>query len=245
MNGAQPATGPATEPEPATNVTVLVEALDERARQAGSEGAGTVLRGLVGSVAESLADLAVRLDRVEARVAALGEGGTVAQQVEQGLSAFNIRLGRLEEAFVQALDDSASGAEAVVAEVRSAVEAVVPPRETSVETALEMLRFQVSLLQDAVEREPPAVARTAVVEAAVDRLRADVLDAVRQEGEILNQRVAALTFAVDATRAALDRHVEESANTIGRRATEAGRKVASDIGLRGRRASADGDSAGD
>ncbi len=53
------------------NVSALVEALDERARQAGSEGATTAVKGVLASVAESLRGIESRLERLEEQVAEL------------------------------------------------------------------------------------------------------------------------------------------------------------------------------
>lgn len=57
---------------------------------------------------------------------------------------------------------------------------------------------------------------------------------VRAQSELLDQRTAALAAAVDALRVLLQAHVDDTAQSIGRRAGEAGRRLASDLGLRGR-----------
>lgn len=109
-----------------SDVSALVEALDARARQAGNDGAATLVRGVLGSLSESLTVLDERLDRIEASVAA-GDGGRQAiDAVQQNLSALNGRLARLEEAFVQALEESGEGAVAVVDQVRAAVADALP-----------------------------------------------------------------------------------------------------------------------
>lgn len=108
------------------NVAALVDAIDARARQAGTEGATTIVRGMVGSISELLSAIQDRLDHVEELLVSGGSNGggadAVAESVQSGLAAFNARLGRLEEAFVQAVDDSGSGTQAVVDDVRAAVE---------------------------------------------------------------------------------------------------------------------------
>lgn len=50
----------------------------------------------------------------------------------------------------------------------------------------------------------------------------------------------AVLAAVEDLRRLLQAHVEETANSLGRRATDAGRRLASDLGLRGRRPAAGG-----
>src|SRR5688572_14157035 len=95
---------------PNANITALVEAIDARARQAGSDGAATLLRGMIGSVSEVLASIQDRLDRMEDLLAegaggggGGAAGGALAEQVQAGLATFNARLGRLEEAVVDQL----------------------------------------------------------------------------------------------------------------------------------------------
>jgi hypothetical protein len=110
---------------PNANITALVEAIDARARQAGSDGAATLLRGMIGSVSEVLASIQDRLDRVEDlltdREAGGAPAGGLVEQVQSGLATFNARLGRLEEAFVQAVEDSGSGTDAVVDQLRRTI----------------------------------------------------------------------------------------------------------------------------
>ncbi|MEA3077285.1 MAG: hypothetical protein QOF60_2193 [Actinomycetota bacterium] len=114
-----------TDAGPNANITALVEAIDARARQAGSDGAATLLRGMIGSVSEVLASIQDRLDRVEDlltdRDAGAAPAGGLVEQVQSGLATFNARLGRLEEAFVQAVEDSGSGTDAVVDQLRRTI----------------------------------------------------------------------------------------------------------------------------
>lgn len=132
-----------TTDQPPPNVAALVDAIDARARQAGNEGATAVVERMLGSVTELLARIQDRLDHLEETIssgagASAGRGG-VADAIQAGLAAFNARLGRLEEAFVQAVDDSGSGTQAVVDEVREAVarvlEETLPPGRAASSTA--------------------------------------------------------------------------------------------------------------
>jgi hypothetical protein len=134
-----------TDPQPpAPNVAALVDAIDARAKQAGSEGATEVMQRMLGSVSDVLTAISDRLDHVEELLAHEGPVGgspagaganAVVEAVQAGLATFNARLGRLEEAFVQAVDDSGSGTQAVVDEVRSvvtrALEEAVPAGTTA------------------------------------------------------------------------------------------------------------------
>lgn len=124
MTTEQMGGGGATTPP---NVAALVDAIDARARQAGNEGATTVVQRLLGSVTEVLTGIQDRLDHVEDALTSSsgggggGGGGAVVEAVQSGLASFNARLARLEEAFVQAVDESGSGTQAVVDEVRTVV----------------------------------------------------------------------------------------------------------------------------
>lgn len=109
------------------DVSALVEALDARARQAGNEGAATLVRGVIGSLSETLTQIDDRLDRLEGSIA----GGSRNDQqlldaVHTSLVSLNGRLARLEEAFVQALEESGDGAVAVVEQVREAITELLP-----------------------------------------------------------------------------------------------------------------------
>ena len=63
---------------------------------------------------------------------------------------------------------------------------------------------------------------------------AEVVALLRAQSELLDHRTAALAEAVAACRALLQSHVDDSAQSLGRRAGEAGRRLASDLGLRSR-----------
>lgn len=57
---------------------------------------------------------------------------------------------------------------------------------------------------------------------------------VRAQCELVDQRSAALAAAVDALHQLVQAHVDDTAHSLGRRATDAGRRLAGDLGLRGR-----------
>ncbi|MBW3555706.1 MAG: hypothetical protein KY454_02090 [Actinobacteria bacterium] len=262
---------------PPSNVSALVEAIDARARQAGSEGAATLLRGTLGSVSEVLAAIQDRLDHLEDVLAERPDSATAMnEQVQAGLANFNARLARLEEAFVRAVEDSGSSTEAVVGQLRQTVLAALqeaPARESSghdqasvsadlaalgerLERLEERLAEQAVLtrqlfegagasrsddlatLQESIDSLgralTPAPAAVPTGPSPTD-LAEQVKEAVRREAELLTQRVAALAVGVEASRALLEQHVEETENSLGRKATEVTRRLASDLGLRARR----------
>lgn len=78
---------------------------------------------------------------------------------------------------------------------------------------------------------PPAPPEVPSAEAVASKVR----DVMHGEFELLTQRVAALSVSIDATRTLLDQHVEDTAQSLGRRATEVGRKLAADLGFRPRK----------
>jgi prefoldin subunit 5 len=59
-----------------------------------------------------------------------------------------------------------------------------------------------------------------------------ITDAVRAEAELLTQRVAALAVGVEAARALLEQHVADTEHSVGRKATELTKRIASDFGIR-------------
>ena len=115
-----------TDAGPPPNENALVEALEARARQAGSEGAMTLLRGMLGTLSETMANIDERLGRIEARSDDQSGEMALAEAVQSALTNFNTRLGRLEEAFVQAVEESGSGTQQIVDQIREAVLASLP-----------------------------------------------------------------------------------------------------------------------
>lgn len=253
-----------------STVTALVEAIDARARQAGSEGAATLLRGTLSSVSEVLSGIQDRLDRLEHLLADRPEPA-ISEQVQTGITSFNARLGRLEEAFVRAVEDSGSGTD-VAEQLRETVlgalqEASVgdDPRLDALTNRLEGLDRQVAeqaemtrrllerleevttgdlaplrrSIEGLVAAQDQVPVETPVAPSATE-LADQVKEAVRREAELLTQRVAALAAGVEASRALLEQHVEETENSLGRKATEVTRRLATDLGLRSRRGQAGG-----
>lgn len=164
-----------SEQQQPTSVQALVEAIDQRARQAGTEGATTVLRGLLGSVSDTLAS-------IEARLAAIEESGgdrtggpdPGLAGIDERLQSLNARLGRLEEAFVRAVEDSSAGTVSISDRVVEAVSAFMDERAAN---ALEL-----APAPPVAPVDPDAVAAAVAgrVEAALTHQRAEVASAVEQ-----------------------------------------------------------------
>lgn len=165
---------------PATDLTNLVEALDRRARQAGTEGASTVLRGMVGTITEVLGGLEQRLDRIEGGIA--DAHGAGASEVQGSLAGLHDRLGRLEEAFVQAVESSAAGSDALLAEIRAAIEASTPDLPAPIDVGRE--------LESAVRETRSAVAETV---AGIDGRLSQLAEGIAR----LDERVASAETGSD------------------------------------------------
>ena len=157
-------------PPPSPNVTALIDALDARARQAGNEGAATLVSGMLATLAESLAGVDRRLEMIEESTARLGAADLV-ESVQSNLGTFNARLGRLEEAFVQAVNDSGSGTQEVVDQIQTAV----------LGHLRDELAGRVDRLQATVEsrRDPAPSTEMPDVGAAVTAALAPVLERLR------------------------------------------------------------------
>jgi hypothetical protein len=81
-------------------------------------------------------------------------------------------------------------------------------------------------------RSEPAVDQDAIVER--------ITGAVRREAELLTQRVAALAVGVEAARVLLEQQLQETENTIGRKAGDHARRLAADFGIRTKRSAPGG-----
>ena len=89
--------------------------------------------------------------------------------------------------------------------------------------ALEALRSDMAGLQERSADQWP------------DAQPADLAAVVRREAVVLTDHITTLSATVEALRATLQVHVDDAAGSFGRRASEAGRKLAQDLGLRTRR----------
>lgn len=111
---------------------------------------------------------------------------------------------------------------------------------TSFTEALGGLEQRLDAMEAAVRAGPTDLARRLdEVEAGAGRGPADealgqLTEAVRRQSELLDQRTAALAAAVEGLRALAQAHADETSHSLGRRAGDAGRRLARDLGLRGR-----------
>jgi hypothetical protein len=207
----------------AASVAALVEAIEARARQAGSESASSLLRGMLGSVSEVLGAIQDRLDHVEDLLTERDGSSAAVAAVQEGLAAFHTRLGRLEEAFVQAVDDSGSGTRAVVDEIRTVVEealaaapppAHLPPAELHPEvgraldvaaSAPDRLEAAVNVILDrldAMERSAPAPTPAPAEPAELDPEVRAALTVAASTPELVERAVATILDRLRETAAA-------------------------------------------
>lgn len=214
----------------AASVAALVEAIEARARQAGSESASSLLRGMLGSVSEVLGGIQDRLDHVEDLLTERDGSSAAVAAVQEGLAAFHTRLGRLEEAFVQAVDDSGSGTRAVVDEIRTVVEEALAAAPPPVPLPPAELHPEVGRALDAAASAPDRL--ESAVHLILDRL--DRLDArerpapapAAEPAELDPEVRAALTIA-----ASTPELVERAVATILDRLPEAAPTAAPEVDL--------------
>jgi hypothetical protein len=72
--------------------------------------------------------------------------------------------------------------------------------------------------------------------ARLDAVADRISESVRKESELLTQRVASLSVAVDNLRSTIDAVADDMSNSIGRKATEVGRRLAADLGIKPKKA---------
>lgn len=98
---------------------------------------------------------------------------------------------------------------------------------TSFTEALAGLEQRLADIEAAVRAGPPG---------AVDRTDDPdrVAQALQRHEELVGQRIAPLVAGVESLRVLLQAHVDETRHSLGRRAGDAGRRLASDLGLLGR-----------
>ena len=160
-----------------------------------------------GDLDEALDAVLRRLDEIEALVVdRLRPDEALVGTVQSALTSFNTRLGRLEEAFVKAVEDSGSGAEDVLDQIRRAVHQAL---------AEAPVRSGDGLGTPPGEADPP--------------------DGVTAAPPDLATGLQELSARVEAVASMLEGHVRDTEASLGRRATEVTRRLASDFGLRPRR----------
>lgn len=121
---------------------------------------------------------------------------------------------------VRAVAGTIAGMGARIDEARDRVESVFRAGE-DLPATVESLRE----LEEAIRETAEAIQNQSV---------AGLTGVVRDEAEMLGQRLAAISVLVDAVGRLLASHAEETAHSLGRKASEAGRRLVADLGLTSR-----------
>lgn len=100
--------------------------------------------------------------------------------------------------------------------------------EASVRDTRAELAGRLDDLGAAVQDRPAAAPATGVPTEAL-------VDLVNQRAEGLERRFGELEGALESLRAVIQAHADETSHSLGRRAGDMGRRLASDLGLTGRR----------
>lgn len=170
-------------------------------------------------------------ERFEQRTQSLVE---LLQEHAELMHALTDQIQGTMQGLVAAVEGRQAGLDALLDTVR-AVAATIEGMGARIEEA----RDGVDAVFQAGEDLPAAVASLCALEEAIREMADNVEDhsaagisaAVRDESELLAQRLAAISVSLDSVRAILVEHVEESAHSLGRKASEAGRRLAADLGL--------------
>ncbi|HVE47779.1 MAG TPA: hypothetical protein VNA57_13655 [Acidimicrobiales bacterium] len=235
----------------------LREALHNLGRVEGIENDLSAMRAaLMDHPASTIYDAVVRMSgQVDALVAQPGPGPAMAM-VAAGLSE---RFEQRTENLVVLLQEHAELMHALTEHVQQAMQGLVVTvegRQAGLDALLDTVRAVASTIQgmgarleeardrlDAVLRAggdlPAAVASLRELEEAIRETAetiqhgsvAGLAGVVREESELLSRRLAAISVSVDAVGRLLSAHSQETSHSLGRKASEAGRRLASDLGL--------------
>lgn len=218
----------------------------------GEDGTAAVLYGILTTFSEALGQFDERLTAIER---ALREGPTDLLARTERLEAAMDRLvvavegrqagldvlldtlrslaGRVESMGVR-MELAREGVEEVVQAagwLPEAVESFRSLESTVAERAAALAPEGLTELAEVVRGIEAGVGeRDTAVAARVEELAG----LVRHRTEAVEQRLTAVSSEVAAVRGLLQAHVDDVAHSLGRRATDAGRRLAADLGLRGR-----------
>lgn len=177
--------------------------------------AGPAIEARLAGIEEAVSTMPTTGAVLDARLAAIEEVVRAAPDTDR----VDARLAGIAEALRvgRAADAGSIEAGAVAAEMLGSVEDAV--RELS-----QLLRARAD---EPAPVDGPAAATSADGMPAISA-------ALSAQGDLLDQRTLALAAAVEALRELVQAHVDETAHSLGRRAGEAGRRLATDLGLRSR-----------
>jgi hypothetical protein len=207
------------------------------------------------TVYDAIAHLTLQVDTL---VAQPGPGPAMAM-VAAGLSE---RFEQRTQGLVDLLQEHAEVVPALTEQVERAMQglvAAVEGRQAGLDALLDTVQAVASAIEGMGARIDEARDRFVAVfragedlHAAMDSLRkaeeairataqmiedqgmAGLTAVVREESELLAQRISAISVSLDSVQALLAGHVQDSAHSLGRKASEAGRRLVADLGLAGR-----------
>lgn len=176
---------------------------------------------LLNHPAATLHDAVEHLTRqVDSLVAQPGPGPAMAM-VAAGLSE---RFEQRTQGLVEMVQEHAELMHALTEQVQAAMQGLVSAvegRQAGLDTLLDTVRAAAGTIEGMRVR-------------LEDQSLAGLTEVVHDESELLAQRISAVSVALDSVRKMLADHVEESAHSLGRKASEAGRRLVSDLTLAAR-----------
>ena len=226
---------------------------NERVRpDPGDEGTAAVLYGMLTSFSEALGQFDQRLAAIEGAVRdgppdLLGRTERLEAAMDRLVAAVDGRQAGLD-VLLDTVRSVAGRVESMGARIelaREGVDAVVQSAEWFPGAVESFRSLESTVAERSATLDAEAVAdlgalvrrlgeafeeRSAALAAELEELRG----LVARQAELLEHHDAALSSSVGALRALLQSHVDDTAHSLGRRASEAGRRLASDLGFRGR-----------
>jgi len=201
----------------------VAQAADDTAMAGVLDRVRTVVEGQQGDVAAMRDAMRTLFDAVERHGSVSGQ---VAELLLENRASLAREIDRLEGVVASHSGDLSE-------RVQAAIEAAAMADAHAVETGAAVTQS----IDDAARRmiaDVQAMVATGRDPAELDAVAVRISESVRRESELLTQRVASLSVAVDSLRATLDGLSDEMQNSIGRKATEVGRRLAADLGLKGK-----------
>lgn len=180
-------------------------------------------------------DVAAVRDTIQAMFDSVERHGAVSTQVAQLLLENRAALGRE----IDRLQEIVSGQGADLGErVQAALEAAARADAHAADMGM-VVSERIDEAAARLVADVQAMVSTGQDPARLDAVADRISQSVRSESELLTQRVASLSVAVDNLRTTIDTVAEDMSNSIGRKATEVGRRLAADLGIKPKKAAED------
>ena len=185
---------------------------------------------------KAVTELSTALRGLRTVVDRLEQAGPAASaRVEASIS----RVARATDEVPTKVDASIGRIAGMAADLRGELQSLIESVAKATADSIDALKTDIAAVKARVDMPPPPPSAPAPKDDGESAAR--VVEAVRREAELLTQRVAALAVGVEATRALLDQHVDDTAESLGRKASDFGRRLAADFGIKGRKGSRSND----